>query len=63
MSLAMLKAARQRGAAGYPCLSMMATQLLVTLTSIAEGKSTQEPVEAEGLLREALVVGAAMPGW
>lgn len=54
--LAMMKASRLRGPAGDPGLGLVATMMLITLMSIAEGKAS-DPVKAEGLLREALVVG------
>ena len=52
----MMKASRLRGPAGDPGLGLVATMMLITLMSIAEGKAS-DPVKAEGLLREALVVG------
>ena len=55
----MMKASRLRGPAGKPGLELVATLMLITLMSIAEGKSI-DPVKAEGVLREALVVGLCL---
>lgn len=52
-----MKASRMRGPAGEPGLRMCASNLSITLTSIATGRAEQQKTdEAETLLREALLV-------
>lgn len=55
--LALIKACRLRGPAGEPGLRICASNLIITLISIAEGNARQQKTEeAETVFREALLV-------